>query len=646
MIIKRLTMFNFGVYAGINTFTFNHQKPIALIGGMNGRGKTTFLEAILLALYGTNSTAYKESNYKSYSQYLRAYVNKNNKDKDCYVELEFNNLETGEDTIMVRREWNAISKRTREKISVYRDGVCNDFLASNWGAFIESILPNALASFYFFDGEKIAELAVDDTNVQMKDSVRAMLGITVLDVLKNDLERSFKKSSQKVKGKETIEELNHLRNLKEETENLLEEKDKEITLMKTTVSKMSIKIEKLRQEYNVKGGDAIDQRQAIIAQRSELQSDLLKNKETIISLASTELPLVLVKKLIANLKLQAEDEHNDFVMKQAIDQIRLLLEQYLVDNPEGANSSRSFVEYVVNETNENNVDNIYGLSDHALFQANNLLEKSLDLRVEQSAKAISQNSKLKNKIDELDGYLSLDINEKELSTIRNKIHSSEKRMLDLKISLAGLEKERSSINAMTTARSAEFNRYTESFLKNVELVDDADRMAKYTSMALKITECYTIELQKRKTGLLGETITKCYKKLTYKKNLIDKIIMSPDTLDIVYMDRNGNTVPKNSLSAGEKQLMVISILWALAICSKKKLPVIIDTPLSRLDSLHRKALVTTYFPNASEQTIILSTDSEIDSNYYELMKENVGDEFTLVYNEDSQCTTIKEGYFR
>lgn len=100
----------------------------------------------------------------------------------------------------------------------------------------------------------------------------------------------------------------------------------------------------------------------------------------------------------------------------------------------------------------------------------------------------------------------------------------------------------------------------------------------------------------------------------------------------------------NGLSAGEQQLMVISILWALAICSKKKLPVIIDTPLSRLDSLHRTALINTYFPNAGEQTIILSTDSEIDSTYYELMKENVGDEFTLKYDELTKSTSIEEGY--
>lgn len=111
-----------------------------------------------------------------------------------------------------------------------------------------------------------------------------------------------------------------------------------------------------------------------------------------------------------------------------------------------------------------------------------------------------------------------------------------------------------------------------------------------------------------------------------------------------YLNGLGEEVEKKKLSAGEKQLMVISLLWALAICSKKKLPVIIDTPLSRLDSIHREALITTYFPNASDQTIILSTDSEIDHKYYELMKPSIGDEFALIFDDENMKTTIRKGY--
>jgi len=122
--------------------------------------------------------------------------------------------------------------------------------------------------------------------------------------------------------------------------------------------------------------------------------------------------------------------------------------------------------------------------------------------------------------------------------------------------------------------------------------------------------------------------------------------MDPDSLDIHYLDDNNNEIEKSTLSAGEHQLMVISLLWALALCSKRKLPVIIDTPLSRLDSQHRASLIHNYFPHASDQTIILSTDSEIDRHYYEMLKEHIGDEFLLDYNDVTKATCIRHGYFK
>ena len=89
MIIKKLTLHNFGVYAGTNSFEFNNNKPIVLIGGMNGRGKTTILEAVLIALYGANSFAYAESKYNSYGQYLKSYINASDTSMQSFIELSF-----------------------------------------------------------------------------------------------------------------------------------------------------------------------------------------------------------------------------------------------------------------------------------------------------------------------------------------------------------------------------------------------------------------------------------------------------------------------------------------------------------------------------------------------------------------------------
>lgn len=286
------------------------------------------------------------------------------------------------------------------------------------------------------------------------------------------------------------------------------------------------------------------------------------------------------------------------------------------------------------------------MSDYARFQLNDLAESALQQSVDHTKKLSSEKVVLKRQLDEVDSYLTLDINEKELSAIYDEIKIKEAELVEAQVELNKLQQDRSSINAIVISKTAEYNRDVESFLQKVEFQDDADRMLKYSNMALRIVDAYTIELQKRKTGTLGRTITECYKKLANKKNLIQEIVMNPETLDMQYLDEEGNVVSKDSLSAGEKQLMVIAILWALALCSRKKLPVIIDTPLSRLDSQHRTSIISTYFPNASDQTIILSTDTEIDHNYYDMMQESVGDEFTLVYSEETKSTSIKKGYFQ
>ena len=250
----------------------------------------------------------------------------------------------------------------------------------------------------------------------------------------------------------------------------------------------------------------------------------------------------------------------------------------------------------------------------------------------------------KKKIDEIDNYLSVDIDEKALNRIFKRIKELEKEILTEEVNLSSLQQKRTTLHGAAMIAESEFSKAAEQVLSSLESNDDNKRTVKYAHMAIEILKRYRIRLQQRKTDILANTMTDCYKKLAYKKHLIEEIQMDPITLDIHYLNGNNEEVEKKKLSAGEKQLMVISLLWALAICSKKKLPVIIDTPLSRLDSIHREALISTYFPNASDQTIILSTDSEIDQKYYELMKPHIGDEFTLVYDDELMKTTIKKGY--
>lgn len=644
MIIKKLRLHNFGVYAGDNEFIFKGEKPVVLIGGMNGRGKTTFLEAILLALYGSNSFAYVESGTKSYLHYLRAFVNRSSADQTCSIELEFEINNGVKENYIIKREWDAISKRIKEQISVLKDGVYNEFLTNNWPMFVENILPSALSSFFFFDGEKIAELAVDNTSVQLKNSIRSMLGISVLDVLNNDIMRNLRKINKNKMDGKSADEIQQLREDKEMAVEAVEDIDEQIKKAKKKLIKDNEELEELHQNYTMQGGEVIEKRQNTMKKRASLVAELVNVQERLDALVSDILPLLLVNDLIMDIKLQATDEHMDSVMHEAVLQLDNMFQDFSLVYEGDRRASLDFLNFVKNQTAENQVETIYELSDQALFQVNNLVESSLSNVWKETKLILNKKNKLEKQIEEIDSYLALDINERELQDIHKKIKFNEQIVIEDKIIISQLEQKRSSANAKVLAITAEFNKNVETYLSSIELKDSTDRMIKYSNMALNIIDRYRIELQRRKTDILAKTITECYLKLANKKDFIKKIVMDPESLNIVYLSEDGSEIPKDSLSAGEQQLMVISILWSLAICSKKKLPVIIDTPLSRLDSLHRTSLITTYFPNAGEQTIILSTDSEIDETYYQLMKENIGDEFTLKYNEKTKSTSIERGY--
>ena len=645
MIIKRLTMHNFGVYADTNTFEFTGKKPIVLIGGLNGRGKTTFLEAVLLSLYGANSFAYQESPFNTYGQYLRSFVNIADGTKKTYVELEFSLNNADHDYYVIRRSWSAINKvRTSEEIHVLKNNTHSDFLTENWAMFIENILPSALSNFFFFDGEKIAELAVDNTNAQLKESIRAMLGISVLDTLTSDMQRNIRRLQKTIHTTAETKEIERLRSEKERTEANLKAIEKEITEAEGVLTSLQEECERKKLEYSSRGGDVIGKRETLLSERAGITAQQQQSRENLMQLASGELPIMLVKDLLGKISEQGSKEKETAVKKQAATYVNTVYRKFIGENQDTKQIS-AFMEYLEAEAANESVELIYNLSDHCLFQSQQLMDGVLSRTAKIAKSELVWQKELNKKADEVENILSIDINEEELQKIYTQIRVLEQQVAGCEAELIVLEQKKSAANGEYLKALTEFNKNVSMLLESMEADDDSKRAVKYSEMTIRVLNEFSVRLQQKKTGLLGETITDCYKKLANKKNLIDQITMDPSTLDLTYLNKAGNVVEKTALSAGEKQLMVISILWALAICSRKKLPVIIDTPLSRLDSNHRKSLIQIYFPQASDQTIILSTDSEIDRGYYQLMRDNVGDEYTLRYDDENKSTTIRKGYF-
>lgn len=644
MILKKLIMHNFGVYADTNQFDFHGEKPIVLVGGMNGRGKTTFLEAVLLGLYGSNSFAYTESKYKTYGQYLRSYVNKSDGSLTTYLEIEFSMDGSDEEIYFVHREWDAKGQRVREKIIVKKNGTENAFLTENWPMFVENILPSALSNFFFFDGEKIAELAVENTNQKMKESIKALLSISVLDLLDNDLGRIIVKLSNKDSEDQNLKYLELLRQTRENAREDLKAADAEIEQAEEKLDSLRVELEKKNTEYAIKGGDIVEQRHDLMMQRSEAVAIVESHQDALLEMATGAMPMMLLRLLLKDIQKQGEAEQSYRTSRMATQKVNSLYKDFLKKYPDAGDEVQKFIEYVRAENELQQGDEIYQISDTTLYQVMVLNKSDLISEKEKAIFHMCRRDAYQSKIDDIDNYLSVDIDEKALGRIFKQIKSLEMEIATAEVELEALNQKRTTLHGLVMIAEADFSKAAEQVLFSMEMMDDDSRMVKYAHMAIKIIRAYKIRLQQSKTEILAQTMTECYKRLANKKNLISKIEMDPETLDLHYLNAELEEVEKKSLSAGEKQLMVISLLWALALCSKKKLPVIIDTPLSRLDSIHREALITSYFPKASDQTIILSTDSEIDEKYYLLMKPSVGDEFTLIYDDELKKTTIQEGY--
>lgn len=646
MVIKRLSMYNFGVYAKENIIELNTDKPVVLIGGLNGRGKTTILEAVLLSLYGSNSFAFTESKYKSYGEYLRAHINLNDNSGESYVELEFQMKEEADNnTYKIRRSWNNRKKKIYECVEVYKNNIRDAFLAKNWMMFIESVLPSALSTFFFFDGEKIAELAENETGNQMKESIKALLGINVLDTLGSDLKKIAKELTDD--SADDVDELTlrKLRAEKEAAEENLRIVEGQINETESKISAAQKKLNQERNRFEEKGGDIVKNAMNLYSEQAENNAALEEINKQIDAAAATQMPLMLVMPLLKNIMVQSTVERDSVRKRIAAQTIGELFNSFSQTESSSNEELERFIAYVKDAMSDVQSETYFNLSDAANYQLKVLTEFGLSELYDEVKILLDRKTVIQKRNDEIAGYLSIDIDEKAVSKIYGRIKKLEYELADLEAQLEILRSKHKTANGNYLQKKSEFSQFVEKTLYAFEKSDERKRMLSFTLLAEEVNEKYKIALQRAKVQNLADTMTECYKKLFGKKNLIYKITMDYETLEYHYLDSSGNEIPKTSLSAGEKQLMVISMLWALALCSKKKLPVIIDTPMARLDSIHRRALIKKYFPFASDQTIILSTDSEIYGDYYKLLKKNSSNQFTLVYDEERKCSSIRTDYF-
>ena len=126
---------------------------------------------------------------------------------------------------------------------------------------------------------------------------------------------------------------------------------------------------------------------------------------------------------------------------------------------------------------------------------------------------------------------------------------------------------------------------------------------------------YAKRLRDKKLELLERYITEGLQMLLHKKQFIDKVSIDNKSFE-VRLFKGDDEISKEMLSKGELQMFATAVVWGLAKTSGRPLPFMIDTPLARLDEEHRENLVEKFYPYASHQLIIFSTNSEINRIFY------------------------------
>ena len=292
---------------------------------------------------------------------------------------------------------------------------------------------------------------------------------------------------------------------------------------------------------------------------------------------------------------------------------------------------------------ESKAQNFLGLSESTQIRLQEFLS-SESSSLKNNGKQLSEKyESISDKIDTLESRIqNLDPNSKSHNEYVIQNSKYEHQIEALEKLFEDFEKDSLRINQQISNHERDLQKYGESILAD----EDVTRFIDYSGRIVQSLKAFReIKLQQH-IELLETTITEAFKTLVRKRSLLDRITIDSNTFSLEIHDSSGRIKPASSLSAAERQLLSVAMLWGLARASGRVLPIVIDTPLGRLDSKHRHQLITKYFPEAGPQTIILSTDEEVIGNYYKTFKPYIGKQYLCSENKKESGTgIIKEGYF-
>ena len=667
MIIRRVAFTNFGVYGGRNEFELiprtdeQFSRPIVLFSGKNGSGKTTFVEGIRLCLHGSLAIGDRVSR-SDYEDHLLRKIHRPFQEgvtppDSASIEMEFDFVRGGErHTYRVERSWHRTKKSVSENLSVTEDGKPPEGLEEDQkDGFLRELVPSSAADLFFFDGEKIDKLTDEDEGSEILGrTVKSLLGLHLVERLDTDLEVFISRRADE-DDSEVSEELEEAR---QEVERLKERKEELEIAQKENQEALEEKVSAIgtqRQRLKSEGGDYAERRDELERRKEVLEQKIETQEKHIQSLADGIVPFAVAPQMCEKVRerLETERQHQEWkTSEQLIDeQIEQFADEVESDSfweevgidPE-EDTQEKLLDALTDRLKASNpaepVDEdevVIHASERERGKLNSWIDEALNGTPDKFRDATQTLTDLRNELEEVEEDLSRVPQDLIITPIVRTLNTLVEERDELQNEAEEIADELGTVEFKLER--------AENHLENVkERLEEEQKENERVQQALRTQKAlrdYAERLKRKKLDILEETLAGRFNELCRKETILDAVDIDAETFEVV-LHRGNETFGREALSAGETQLFAIATIWALREVSGVPMPVIIDTPLGRLDDDHRSTMIQTYLPRASHQVMLLATDAEVDEDVLGDLEPALSHTYRLRFDEDVQRTQVDE----
>lgn len=636
MIINTIKIENISSFKGDHAFHFKHtpRSTIALIFGENGAGKTSILQALKIGLYGQFLF---NNNKNSYQEYLNSFIRR--REPVASVELHFK-LQTlsGVEEYIINRSWQRGNANIKETLSIFKDsepfkGVTPQF----YQEFIFSIIPIGMMELFFFDGEKINSLGESLSTGEISNAVKKLIGISAIETLE---EAVIKNQIEALHGTSGYESLNDTIMALEKDLNTLHKEGESLHQQYAETNEAIKKYQKLLANKEIAffetGGNLASSHEILKERQRVLQQRVEDSQAQIRELSQEYLPLCVLSEELIELVNQLVAERDDevkLIIKEYAQEKDKQIKQALTEKGASEDIIKAVLEILSVPVGAIQKP-IHGLSAKQIDEILGIIKTVNDVIRPQALETFTTLKQALYDLNSIESAL-------EKAPDSTELVETLSAMKDISVGLAKHEKRLEDILGQKRRIESDVNALENKKYVLLQKADKQDTANKSDALARifpRVLEKIKADLIERRLQALQRLILQNTQNLFRKSQLIHDVRISSD-FSIELIGKDSAVIDLKHLSAGEQQMLATSTQWALATLASENIPTVIDTPLARLDSHHRKNLVQTYYP-MMKQLILLSTDEEIGTPLLQQLESRVSDIYSLKYNKFEECTEV------